>query len=129
MIIIAVADLLGLLWVRRGRAIPVAHSVEIEILVLRHQLNVLRRRSPLRVAVGNIDRLVFAGLHRPAPELRDGLKTRSSDGIAPASEPGGAGNHDRAAVDRSFGHSVERVDVLHRQEDDSADAENGHLDL
>src|SRR5262245_27658419 len=38
-----------------------------EILVLRHQLNVLRRRSPKPVTVSNIDRLVFAGLYRLTP--------------------------------------------------------------
>jgi transposase InsO family protein len=49
-------------------------ALQAEILVLRHQLNVLRRRSPKRVAVSNIDRLVFAGLYRLAPEVLDGLK-------------------------------------------------------
>jgi transposase InsO family protein len=49
-------------------------ALQAEILVLRHQLNVLRRRSPKQVAVGNIDRLVFAGLYRLAPEVLDGLK-------------------------------------------------------
>jgi hypothetical protein len=49
-------------------------ALQAEILVLRHQLNVLRRRSPKRVAVGNIDRLVFAGLYWLAPEVLDGLK-------------------------------------------------------
>ena len=32
----------------------------------RHQLNVLRRKSPKRLAFGNVDRLVFAGLYRVA---------------------------------------------------------------
>jgi hypothetical protein len=40
--------------------------LEAEILVLRHQLNVLRRKSPKRLAFGNIDRLVFEGLYRLA---------------------------------------------------------------
>jgi hypothetical protein len=35
--------------------------LEVEILILRHQLNVLRRKSPKRLAFGNMDRLVFAG--------------------------------------------------------------------
>ena len=47
---------------------------EDEILVLRHQLNVLRRKSPKRLAFGNIDRLVFAGLYRVAPGVLDALK-------------------------------------------------------
>ena len=49
-------------------------ALQAEILVLRHRLNVLRRRSPKRVTVGNIDRLVFAGLDRLVPEVLDALK-------------------------------------------------------
>ena len=45
-----------------------------EILVLRHQLNVLRRSAPKRVAFSSIDRLVFAGLYRLAPSVLDALK-------------------------------------------------------
>jgi hypothetical protein len=46
----------GLIGLFRSRA-----SLEIEILVLRHQLNILRRRSPKRPILGRIDRLVFLG--------------------------------------------------------------------
>jgi hypothetical protein len=35
---------------------------------------VLRRRAPKRVAVSNIDRLVFAGLYHLAPEVLDAVK-------------------------------------------------------
>ena len=42
--------------------------------VLRHQLNVLRRKAPKRVALGSIDRLVFAGLYRLAGGVLDALK-------------------------------------------------------
>jgi hypothetical protein len=49
-------------------------TLQAEILVLRHQLNVLRRKSPKRVAVGNIDRLVFCGLYRLSPKVLDALK-------------------------------------------------------
>jgi hypothetical protein len=45
--------------------------LQTEVLALRHQLNVLRRRAPKRVTVGNIDRLVFAGLYHLAPEVLD----------------------------------------------------------
>jgi hypothetical protein len=49
-------------------------ALEAEVLVLRHQLNVLRRKCPKRVAFSNIDRLVFAGLYRLAPGVLDALK-------------------------------------------------------
>jgi hypothetical protein len=39
-------------------------ALQAEILVFRHQLNVLGRKSPKRVAVGNIDRLLFVGLYQ-----------------------------------------------------------------
>src|SRR4051812_34230869 len=42
-------------------------ELEAEVLVLPHQLNVLRRKCPKRVVFGNIDRVVFAGLYRLAP--------------------------------------------------------------
>jgi len=48
--------------------------LEAEILVLRHQLNVLWRKPPKRLAFGNVDRLVFAGLYRLAPGVLDPLK-------------------------------------------------------
>jgi len=35
---------------------------------------VLRRRSPKRLAFNNIDRFVFAGLFRLAPNVLDALK-------------------------------------------------------
>jgi hypothetical protein len=48
--------------------------LEAEILVLRHQLNVLGRKAPKRAAFNSIDRLVFAGLYRLAPGVLDALK-------------------------------------------------------
>jgi len=49
-------------------------SLHAEILVLRHQLNVLQRKSPKRLVFNNIDRLVFAGLYGLAPNVLDALK-------------------------------------------------------
>ena len=48
-------------------------SLEAEILVLRHQLNILRRKSPKRPTLGCIDRLVFAGLYGLAPSILSAL--------------------------------------------------------
>jgi hypothetical protein len=43
-------------------------------LTLRHQLNVLRRKSPQRLTFSSIDRLVFSRLYRLAPGVLDALK-------------------------------------------------------
>ena len=48
--------------------------LEAEILVLRHQLNILQRKSTKRAAFKSIDRLVFAGLYRLVPGVLDALK-------------------------------------------------------
>jgi len=42
--------------------------------VLRHQLNVVRRKSPKRVALSSIDRLLLVGLYRLVPGVLDALK-------------------------------------------------------
>jgi len=48
-------------------------SLEAEILVLRHQLNILRRTSPERPKFGSIDRLVIAGLCSLSPSVLSAL--------------------------------------------------------
>jgi hypothetical protein len=68
------SDLCRLIWsavigLFRSRA-----ALQAEVLFLRHQLNVLRRKSPRRVALNNIDRLVLTGLYYLAPQLLDALK-------------------------------------------------------
>ena len=54
--------LYGFIWCVVAGLFRSRAPLEAEILVLRHQLNVLRRRSPKRVAVSNADRLVFVAL-------------------------------------------------------------------
>ena len=66
-------DMLKLIWwavigLFRSRA-----SLEAEILILRHQLNVLRRGSPQRFAFSDFDRWIFASLYRIAPSVVNGL--------------------------------------------------------
>ena len=48
-------------------------SLEAEILTLRHQLNVLKRKSLKRLAFSNFDRLVFSGLYWIAPLVVNAL--------------------------------------------------------
>jgi hypothetical protein len=45
--------------------------LEAKILVLRQQINVLRRKSPKRFAFGIFDRWVFVGLYRLVPDIVD----------------------------------------------------------
>src|SRR5207247_6789745 len=46
---------------------------EAEIVALRHQLNVLRRKAPKRAAFNNFDRFVFGSLYRLAPSILNAL--------------------------------------------------------
>ena len=43
--------------------------LEAEIVMLRHQLNVLRRRAPLKPKLARADRLLFAWLYRLFPSV------------------------------------------------------------
>jgi len=56
-------DLVRLIWCAFIELFRSRASLQAEILTLRHQLNVLRRKSPQRLTFGGIDRLVFAGLY------------------------------------------------------------------
>src|SRR5215510_1419515 len=60
-------DLLRLLLAVLASLFKSRAELEAEILVLRHQVNVLRRRMPKRPALTNIDRLVFVWLYRWFP--------------------------------------------------------------
>src|ERR1700737_1128837 len=88
-------DVCSLIWLALiglfgSRALPQA-----EILTLRHQLNVLRRKSPQRLGFTSIDRLVFAGLYRLAP---GGLGALTMVGVDPgfmASFPSSASMSDK----------------------------------
>ena len=71
---VAMSDMFGLIWhavigLFRSRAV-----LQAEILILRHQINILRRKSPRRVALGNIDRAVLIGLYRLTPTVLEALK-------------------------------------------------------
>jgi hypothetical protein len=59
---------LALIGLFRSRA-----SLQVEIVMLRHQLKVLRRKSLQRLTFTSIDCLVFAGLYRSAPGMLDAL--------------------------------------------------------
>ena len=79
-------------------------TLEAEILVLRQQINVLRRGVPRKLAFNPIDRLIFIGLYRLFPQTCRALAIVKPDtvinGTARASDRIGAGNRDAAAADQ-----------------------------
>jgi len=66
-------DVLALLWSALTSLFRSRARLEAEILVLRQQINVLRRKSPKRLAFGSFDRMVFVGLYRFVPRTVDTL--------------------------------------------------------
>jgi hypothetical protein len=67
-------DICSLLWCALVGLFRSRTSLEAEILLLRHQLNVLRRKSPKRMAFTDVDRLVFARLYHLALGVLNTLK-------------------------------------------------------
>jgi hypothetical protein len=67
-------DHLKLIWCAVAGLFRSRAALQTEVLALRHQLNVLRGRTPKGIAVSNIDRLVFAGLYHLAPEVLDAVR-------------------------------------------------------
>jgi hypothetical protein len=67
-------DVCSLIWLALIGLFRSQASLQAEILTLRHQLNVLRRKSPQRLTFTSIDRVIFAGLYRLAPGVLDALK-------------------------------------------------------
>jgi hypothetical protein len=57
-------------------------SLQAENLVLRHQLNVLRRKSPRRITSSAIDRLLFVGLYAQRLGCAADRQTRYRDPVA-----------------------------------------------
>jgi hypothetical protein len=66
-------DVCSLIWLALVGLFQSRVSFEAEILALRHQLNVLRRKSPKKRTFTSMDRVVFAGLYRLAPGMLDTL--------------------------------------------------------
>ena len=74
-------DLCRLVWCAVVGLFQSRTALQAEILVLRHQLNILRRKAPKRSAFNAVDRLVFAGLYRLAPGVLNALKILKPDTV------------------------------------------------
>src|SRR5271155_5369467 len=66
-------EVCSLIWLALVGAFRSRVSLEAENMILRHQLNVLQRKSPKRPTFGMLDRLIFAGLYRLAPKVLGAL--------------------------------------------------------
>ena len=79
-------------------------SLEAEILILRHQLNIQRRHVPKRVAFSAMDRLIFVGLYRLVPNTLKALTIVKPDTVMRWHRAGsdriGAGNLGTATADQ-----------------------------
>jgi hypothetical protein len=67
-----------LIWSALVRLFRSRASLQAENLVLRHQLNVLRRKSPRRITSSAIDRLLFVAL---VPSVLDALQIVKPDTV------------------------------------------------
>ncbi len=56
-------------------------KLEAEILVLRQQINALRRTAPKRLLLSSTDRLIFVGLYRLFPDVRGALTIVKPDTV------------------------------------------------
>src|SRR4030095_1859186 len=68
------SDLCRLIWCALIGLFRSRAALETENIVLRHQLNVLRRKCPKRVAFSSVDRLLLVGLYRLVPGVLEALK-------------------------------------------------------
>src|SRR5215475_763660 len=77
-------------------------ALQAEVLVLRHQLNILRRKSPKRFVLTGADRAVFVALYCLVPGVMDALAIIRPETVIRWHRSGfaasGAGNRD-VAVD------------------------------
>jgi hypothetical protein len=64
--------------------------LEAEILVLRHQLNVLQQRAPRRVHLRWADRALFIWLYRRCPRILDAVTIVRPETVVPGADPGSA---------------------------------------
>ena len=97
-------DLLRLLLAVLASLFKSRAELEAEILVLRQQVNVLRRRMPKRPTLTNIDRLVFVWLYRWFPSSVGALAIIRPETIIRWHHLGfrayGAGDHAAVSADR-----------------------------
>jgi hypothetical protein len=66
-------EVFSLIWLALVGTFRSQASLDAEIIVLRHQLNVLRRNSRKRPTFGLLDRSILASVYRLVPTVLDAL--------------------------------------------------------
>jgi len=72
-IIFPLLEMIKLLWHWLVSLVKSRRRLEAENLLLRHQLNILRRKAPQRLRLSNTDQLAFAWLCRLFPAVADAV--------------------------------------------------------
>jgi hypothetical protein len=72
-------DLCRRIWTAVVGLVRSRAALEAVNLVLRQQVSVLRRTAPKRFSFRSIDRLIFVGLYRWFPDVRDALAIMKPD--------------------------------------------------
>src|SRR5260370_25507457 len=78
----------SLIWLALVGAFRSRASLEAENMILRHQLNVLQRKSSKRPTFRMLDRLIFAGLYRLAPKVLGALSIVKPETVIKWHRPG-----------------------------------------
>ena len=68
LIVSPMGEVFGFIWCAIAGLFRSRAALQAEILVLHHQLNILRRRSPKQMVLSKIDRLVICGLSQSMPD-------------------------------------------------------------
>jgi len=74
-------ELCRLIWCGFVGLLRSRSAVTAENLVLRQQINVLRRTAPRRLSFTGLDRLIFVGVYRLFPEIGDALAIVKPDTV------------------------------------------------
>jgi transposase InsO family protein len=77
------SDLCRFIWWTIAGLFRSRAALEAENLVLRQQINVLRRTAPSRPAFRSIDRLIFTSLHWLVPNVREALAIVKPETVIP----------------------------------------------
>jgi hypothetical protein len=90
-------------------------ALEVEIWMLRQQINVLRRTAPKKQTFSAIGRLIFVCLNRLLPGVRDALAIVKpetwSNGIASGSDRTGGGSRGAVVADHRLAPEATKATV------------------